>query len=239
MQFIDTHIHLQDVMSSNATNIINTARKRGCAKMFCVSARESDWVKIETLSELFPKTIVPVFGIHPWHIQTCRQGWEDRLQILLQSHPQALIGEIGLDGLKPDIALQKQVFAVQLKLAQNLHRPAIIHAVKAVPLMDDFWSLLPQKFVFHGFNGKADFLHKILKFNGYIGVGFGLLKTPKAKEILSDIPENKLLLETDAPFGATYPWDIFDLIEQISVLCHKDKNALAQQIYQNSLEFLR
>ena len=239
MQFIDTHIHLQDVMSSNATDIVATAQHKGCEKMFCVSAQESDWQNLEKMAESFREMIVPAFGIHPWYIQTCLQDWEFRLRTLLKQYPRALIGEIGLDGLKPDISLQKQVFATQLQLAREMNRAVIIHAVKAVPLMDDFWSLLPEKFVFHGFNGKADFLQKIIKHGGYIGVGFGLLKTSKAKEIIEQIPADKLLLETDAPFQAQYPWAILDLIEQISILCAKNKEDFARQVYHNSLEFLK
>lgn len=239
MQFIDTHIHLQDDKSNNATEIISLAVAKGCAKIINVSAQEDDWHKVAKLAKQFPEKIIPAFGLHPWYVDTIKSGWQDRLRQILREFPQALIGECGLDGLKPNMAEQKEVFAEQIKIATELKRPIIIHAVKAVPLMEDFWAQLPEKFVIHGFNGKADFLQKIIKSGGYVGIGSGLLKTPKAKEILSLIPAEKLLFETDAPFLAEHPWKIIEQAEQIAAFRQEKTEDLMQQVYQNSVEFIK
>ena len=239
MQFIDTHIHLQDDKSNNATEIINRAKEEGAVKLLCVAALEEDWDKIETLSKQFSEMIVPAFGLHPWYMASVKQGWQNRLIEKMQKFPYALIGECGLDGFKPEIEKQKNLFAEQIKIAERFKRPLIIHAVKAVPLMEDFWDDLPEKFVIHGFNDKAEFLKRIIQKGGYIGIGSGLLKTPKAKEILNLIPQDKLLFETDAPFQANYPWQIKEQARQIALLRQESAEELAQQVYQNSVEFIK
>ena len=239
MQFIDTHIHLQDDKSNNTTEIITQAFANGCQKLICASSTEADWEQVAELTVNFPQITVPAFGIHPWYVTTVKDGWQTRLQQYLQKFPQALIGEAGLDGLKPEVEQQKQLFAEHIKLAKEYQRPLIIHAVKAVPLLEDFWKQLPPKFVFHGFNGKSELLQKILQHGGYIGIGSGVLKTPKAKEILKQIPIEKLLFETDAPYLAPSPWAIREQAEQIAALREENADKLAQQVYLNSLEFIK
>lgn len=239
MQFIDTHIHLQDDKTNNATDIISFAAERGCKKMLNVSAKEEDWSCVAELATQFPQMIIPAFGLHPWYVETAEKGWQGRLKEYLQKFPQALIGECGLDGLKPNMDEQQQIFTEQIKIAKGYKRPLIIHAVKAVPLLESFWKELPEKFVFHGFNGKKELLEKIIKAGGYVGIGSGLLKTTKAKEILNLIPEDKLLFETDAPFLAKYPWQIKEQAEQIAMLREEKIEALMAQVMQNSLEFIK
>ena len=218
MQFIDTHSHLQDDKSSNATEIIRKAVASGCRKMICVSAKEEDWEKITGYTAEFPEVIVPAFAVHPWYVSELNDGWTERLSMILQKYPHALIGECGLDGLKADMEKQKQVFAEHIVLSKKFGRPLIIHAVKAVSLMEEYWDKLPEKFVIHGYNGKAEFLKKIIQKGGSIGVGKGLLKHPKAKELLTLIPPTKILFESDAPFQAEGSWQIKEIAGKVSNL---------------------
>lgn len=53
---------------------------------------------------------------------------------------------------------QKQLFVQHIEMAQQYNRPLIIHAVKAVSYFDDLWNKLPEKFMFHSFNGKVEYL---------------------------------------------------------------------------------
>lgn len=239
MQFIDTHTHLQDDKLNNTTEIIARAQDAGCKKIICVSAQEEEWERVASLAREHPSVIIPAFGIHPWYVNSQREGWQSRLEKRLSEFPRAMVGECGLDGLKPNLEKQKLFFAEQIKLAKQLKRPLIIHAVKAVPLMEVFWKELPNRFVFHGFNDKAEFLQKILKNGGYVGIGSGLLKTPKAKEILKKISANKLLFETDAPFQAEGSWKIRDQAEKIAELRDDFLEDLSAQVYKNSEEFIK
>ena len=239
MQFIDTHIHLQDDKSNNATEIIQKAYAAECKKLICVSAKEEDWEKIARFTSISPENIVPAFAVHPWYVSELKDKWSERLAAILQKYPQALIGECGIDGLKPSIEKQKKVFAEHIRLAGKFKRPLIIHAVKAVALMEEFWPMLPQKFVIHGYSGKTEFLKKIIQKGGYIGVGNGLLRHPQAQSLLSLIPPTKMLCETDAPFQAEGSWQIKEMVEKISILLKIPFAQLSEQIYENSLEFIK
>ena len=63
MQFIDTHIHLQDYKQKCATDIIEEMSKFGVQKLLCVSATEEDWEKVAILAQNNPQKIIPAFGL--------------------------------------------------------------------------------------------------------------------------------------------------------------------------------
>lgn len=239
MQFIDTHIHLQDDKSNNATDIISRAQAEGCQKMICVCAAEDDWSKVAVLTERFPDMIIPAFGLHPWYVRDIKEGWPERLKERLEQFPEALIGECGLDGLKPEPEKQQRIFAAHIALAKEMKRPLIVHAVKAVPLMESFWPQLTEKTVFHAVNGKAAFIERIIRHGCYAGIGAGLLRHPRAAELLRLIPREKMLFETDAPSSAAGSWEISTYIRSAADLLDEEPEVLARQVYNNSLEFIR
>ena len=238
MQFIDTHIHLQDDKSSNATDIILRAQYCGCTQMVCVSSRPSDWKQVASLSEQFPSVIIPAFGLHPWYISEAEGCWLTDLENLLRQYPQALVGECGLDGFHPDMSRQKEIFAHHISLARKYSRPLIVHAVKATQELEDFWNLLPEKFVFHGFNSKQQLLKKIIHAGGYIGLGKNILRHPKAQSLLELVPADRILFETDAPFQAQGSWDIVQQVNEMAFLRQEDALLLSAQVYRNSMTFL-
>ena len=82
-------------------------------------------------------------------------------------------------------------------------------------------------------------MKRIIQKGGYIGVGSGLLKTPKAKDILNQIPADRLLFETDEPYLAPSPQAIIEQAAQIAAIRGENIENLAQQVYQNSLEFIK
>ena len=239
MQFIDTHIHLQDYKSNNTTEIIAQAVSSGIKQMICVSAHPDDWNKVAALATQFPDNIIPAFAVHPWYIAEISKGWEQHLSELIENIPQAVVGECGLDGLKPDLEKQKQVFAAHTEIAKKYRRPLILHMVKAVSHWDEFAGRLPEKFVVHGFNSKKEFLQKIIKAGGYIGVGNGLMRSNKAGEILKLIPQNRLLLESDAPFQAPNSLVLQTYLSRIAEISAQPEEMLAKRVYQNAEEFIK
>lgn len=242
MYFIDTHIHLQDYKSINATDIIAKAKILNIKKLICVSAEEKDWPNVTQFFNAYPDVVVPAFGIHPWYVNNTLPDWQDRLCSLLRQYPCSLVGECGIDGYKPFMEQQIETFKFQSDLAKKLHRPLIVHAVKSQSFFEKSWHLLPEKFVIHSYNGNLEFLKQIIKHNGYIGLSASILKNKNIKELLSNIPHNKLLLETDGPYQSlhqgseAYTWFI---IEQLQRLEQITGYPMAEQIYQNSLEFIK
>lgn len=245
MQFMDTHIHLQDFKTKNATDIVKTAVMAGVDRVICVSAAENDWDKVAAYSRQFPGIVIPAFGLHPWYVHEAKTGWEQRLSAYLEKYPQALIGEAGLDRFRDKEAEpQNAVFRKQLELAKEYNRPLLIHAVRAQNWLDEYWKLLPAKFVFHSFNGRRELLDKILKAGGYVSLSPSVLRNPHKEEIVPLIPLERLLLETDGPAQSLNrgsegtPRELPVLAAEIAALRDEKAEYLAARVYQNSMEFI-
>lgn len=246
MEFIDTHIHLQDYKQKCATDIIKAAEEAGLKKLVCAAVLESDWQKIAALAEQYPEAVVPAFGLHPWYVQDILSDWQAHLEQMLGAFPQALVGETGLDRLRnPDKQPQFDIFQTHIFLAKKHRRPLLVHAVKAAEWLDECWKILPQKFVMHSFNGRMDLLQKAVKAGGYISFSASILKNRDKEQIIRAVPADRLLVETDGPYQApekgreSNPDFIPRLIETIAEIRDEENSSLAQKIYQNSLEFIK
>ena len=125
-------------------------------------------------------------GLHPWFIE---QNFDEDSFIKLISNPKVLaIGECGLDRLKPQFNLQKEVFIKQLNIANQLGKPMILHVVKA---LDEIELLLKESkvpIILHQYLGNEIQTNRLLA-NEQIYFSFG--------KNLNQIPLNRIFLETD------------------------------------------
>ena len=247
MDFIDSHIHLQDYKQNCATDIIASALKAGAKRLVCASVLANDWDKVAAFYHKYPDIIVPAFGLHPWYLDKQEGEWEERLEQKLKDFPQALVGESGIDAFRhKEKEPQLTTFKKHIALAKKYNRPLIIHAVKASEWLNECWNIMPQKFVLHSFNARLDLLNKSLSRGGYISFSASILRNRDKESIIRTIPSDKLLIETDGPYQAVeqnkesnpatdIPW----LIEKLAEIRQETSNYLSMQIYKNSLEFIR
>lgn len=169
-------------------------------------------------------------GLHPWYITA--QGWPQELAALerISNNKNVLaIGECGLDKLcDTGFALQQTVFAAQVRLANAVNKPLIIHCVKA---FDEVLQQLRQNkvpVIFHGFN-KGRALALQLQQKGYY-LSFGrALQQPRMQEVLAALPIDKIFLETD---DATV--NIEELYTLATGVFQIDINALSLQLQKNA-----
>ena len=238
---MDTHVHLQDFNSKNATDIINLAKKVGVSDFVCISATENDWEKIAQIAEQYPQCVIPAFGIHPWYAQNCSNTWQEKLKYYLQRYHNAVIGECGIDcSREVDINNQIKIFIKHIELAHEFKRPLIIHAVKGQQQIEKLWHLLPPLTIFHSYNSSIEFLRQIVAKGFYVGVNFSIVRNPNKEQILKSIPDNLLLLETDAPYQPMLkgeensPTLLPELAKIIASIREKDIENFANQIYKNS-----
>lgn len=246
MKFIDTHIHLQDFKTRCATDIIVSGRTCGVEKFVCASIVQNDWEKITELFDKFPNKIIPAFGLHPWYIDKISSDWEISLEKMLEKYPGALVGETGLDRLRfPEKEPQNTIFRKHIEIAKKYRRPLLIHAVKCQDWLEEYWPILPEKFVFHSYNGRSELLKKIISRGGYVSFSASILKNRDKEKLLKAVPIERMLLETDGPYQSFYPEResspefLPELAEKISGIYGEDKEFFADRVYQNSLEFVQ
>lgn len=123
------------------------------------------------------------YGIHPWHIQ----DKDMQLMLLTEAvlHPSVVaLGEAGLDkNIETPLQLQKEVFAEQVKLAEEIGKPLIIHCVKA---WDELLAIKKElnpdmPWIIHGFRGNAQLAEQLI--NKGFRLSFGEKYNPEALRI--------------------------------------------------------
>lgn len=225
-RYIDTHIHLVDFTTKYILDNI----------AICPAIIEDDWEKIVQLYQKNPNLIVPAFGLHPWYINKASNNWQQHLETLLQTYPNACVGETGLDRHKnPEAEPQNKIFKIHIELAKKYHRPLLIHAVKCTEWLDDYWPILPPRFVFHSYNARRELLKKIINTGGYVSFSASIIANREKDKILRAVPINRMLLETDGPYQKG---NIAETALEIAKIINMDINDFAKQIYKNSQDFI-
>ena len=150
-------------------------------------------------------------GIHPECAAELPEDWLQQVEALL-SHPKIIaIGEIGLDYHWEDACpreKQKEVFIAQLELAKKYDLPVVIHDREAHGDMMDILRKYKPKGVVHCFSGSVELARETVALGMYIGLG-GVVTFKNARhsvEVAKDIPLDRLLTETDAPYMAPVPF---------------------------------
>jgi TatD DNase family protein len=180
-------------------------KSSGVSRCVVNATQEADWAVVENLADTEPGFVFPAFGIHPWHAHTATSGWQEKLRFLLEKHPQASIGECGLDTWisQPPLEIQRPVFLDQLRLARELDRPLTVHCLKAWgPLFDAFTEAPPPpRFLMHSFGGSIETARRLIPLGAFFSFSGYFLHPRKSAvlEVFRQLPPERILLETDAP----------------------------------------
>jgi TatD DNase family protein len=216
LQLIDSHCHLDDEQfDADRDAVVERALAAGVAHLLVIGTGEGppDLEAGLRMAERYGNVMASV-GIHPQHAGKASADDLRRLQELVQCRRVAAVGEIGLDYYW-DAApreVQKRLFIEQLELARARGMAVILHTREAwddtlVILAEHWWdSGLPA--IFHCFTGDAGLARRLAQLgNSYFGIG-GIVTFPKATDLqaaVREIPGDRLLLETDAPYLAPVP----------------------------------
>lgn len=208
---IDTHSHINMIEEISLDEVINNAIESGVDKIIVPSAYPKDIDDVMTLIDKYDN-IYGMLGVHPTEVKDWTDGLIDTIKEY-SKHPKIVaIGEIGLDYYwdKSFNDLQKEVFIKQVKLANELNLPISVHDREA---HKDTYDILKEynngsKIVMHCFSGSVEFARECIKEGWYLALG-GVVtfkNAIKMKEVATDIPLGKLLLETDAPYLTPVPF---------------------------------
>jgi len=214
VRLVDSHCHLDDEQFARDRDAtIERARAAGVERMMAIGTGGGppDLEVAIRLAEQYP-FIHATVGVHPHDAVKATPETLARMAELA-GHPKVLaIGEIGLD-YHYDFSprdVQRSVLAVQLDLAMRAGKPIVIHTREA---WEDTLAViretgLPNGGIMHCFTGGPKEAEQALDLGFHLSFG-GILTFPKAdsvRQAAAMTPENRLLVETDAPYLAPVPY---------------------------------
>jgi TatD DNase family protein len=213
--FTDSHAHLdRSEYDEDRLSILERARQAGVTTIINVALgpEEENFVRADDFV-MSHKGVYLAAGVHPHDVRRMSDGTLSILRDYAERGRLVAIGEIGLDyhyDLSPR-ETQRRRFREMLELASEVRLPVIIHSREA---FDDTFAILKETGVLsktggvlHCFGGTKSEADAFLSLGAYIGFS-GILTFKKAasvKEAARDVPWDRILIETDAPFLAPEP----------------------------------
>jgi TatD DNase family protein len=206
MKLYDAHNHLHDPrLDPCREDALREMERIGIVAAVVNGTRKNDWDAVARLAAARP-WLRPSFGLHPWFVAQCSAGWLDDFQRRLDAHPNALIGEIGLDRWIEgyDLDLQSDVFTKQLAIAAERNLPAAIHCLQAWGALWEIIRTHPvpaRGFLLHSYGGPEQMLAGFAERGAYFSFSpyFLLDRKERQRTTFAHLPNERLLVETDAP----------------------------------------
>ncbi|MFH1374726.1 MAG: TatD family hydrolase [bacterium] len=209
---IDTHCHLDfDAFDDCREEAIKEAEAAGVHTIINIGVDIEASRRCVQLAEQHHGLYASV-GIHPHDARTFNDKIADELR-RLADHPRVVaIGEIGLDFYR-DLSprpVQRRVFTQQLKLAVDVDLPVVIHTrdsfSETMTIVREYAGELAGG-VFHCFPGDVDDALEVIDLGLIVSFG-GVITFQKAHmaQVAAQVPLDKMILETDAPYLAPVPY---------------------------------
>lgn len=211
-KFIDTHAHLDGMeFDEDREAVVKRAKEAGAAAIFLPAIDLPTLDKVEMVCQDYQGFAFPMAGLHPEEV---RSDYKAVLESMRKRLPGCFIaiGEVGLDFYwsRDYEKEQLEAFEEQVRWACNLEMPLMIHCRKAqnqlVGILRKYKNDLKGG-VFHCFTGNLQEARQLLDFDGFcLGIG-GVLTFKKSHlpEVVAQIPLERIVLETDAPYMSPVP----------------------------------
>ncbi|MBW2452805.1 MAG: TatD family hydrolase [Deltaproteobacteria bacterium] len=205
---IDTHVHL-DVFEDPAA-MAGEAASQGVAGFVLPGTRIAGWSRLMRTVAACPHAVAAP-GVHPMDAENWQTEQIDTLMALHDRPKAVAVGEVGLDRKLPvSWGCQERLFREMIQMARRLDKPLLIHNRRATGRLID---ILREEHadqvggIWHAFNGSLETARQVLDLGFVLGIG-GIVTYPEARrlsEVVSQVPESGLVLETDAPDMAPHP----------------------------------
>ena len=206
--FIDTHCHLSVEDYEDIDLVIKENIEAGVSKIIVSGCEEKTIVEAIELSKKYDCVYVTI-GYHPDQVHNVNDELLDKLKEQLNNPKVVGIGEIGLDyyWVKDNKDKQIELFEKQLKIAEELNMPVVIHSREAT--QDTIDTLKKYKVIgdIHCFSGSIE-VAKIYISMGYkLGIG-GVVtfKNSNLYKVVEEVGVENIILETDAPYLTPVPF---------------------------------
>ena len=210
---IDSHCHLEyKGLVEDQAGVLDRARQAGVGGFLSISTRQREWAQVIATAEREADVWASV-GIHP-HEADGHADMGEAALLEASAHPRVIaIGETGLDYYydKSDRLVQQELFRRHIAVSRATGLPIIIHTRDAeadtAAILRDEMAKGGFPALIHCFTASADFARIVLDLGLTISLS-GIVTFKNARDlqaIAAIIPEDRLLVETDAPFLAPVP----------------------------------
>ena len=209
----DTHAHYDDeAFDADREELLAGLPAAGIGQVVNIASSVKSIDDSLALAHRFPH-VYCALGIHPEHCADMTDALLEEIREKLSDDKALAVGEIGLDYYwpQPDRELQRYWFAKQLRLANEVDLPVVVHSREAAAdTMRIMKENLAEKAggVLHCYSYSAELAKEFVKMGFYIGIG-GVVTFKNAKKIVEvarEIPLERILLETDCPYLAPVPY---------------------------------
>ena len=214
LRLVDTHVHLNfDAYDVDRDEVAKAWRAAGVAHLVHSCVDPSEFPKIQAIAQRYPEVSIAV-GLHPLDMDKWTEHTAEEIERLASSDQKVVaIGEMGLDFFKADDKdVQKKAFIAQLKIAQALELPVIIHCRDAADEMAELLAAFfkangPVRGVMHCWTGNPEETQRFLDLGFFVSFS-GIVTFKNATQVKASaqmVPSDRLLVETDCPFLSPVP----------------------------------
>jgi len=236
MNYVDCHCHpLDKKIYDKIDEVILNSNNAGIKYLLACSASSNQWSYLTKLSKKYDQ-VIPGFGIHPWYVDQAGDNWLYELKKSVDDFKGRFlfIGEVGLDSkIQIDMKLQQEFFEKQFELAKsknlfvNIHcRGAWQYLIESLNKVVGAGKEYTPGFVIHAFSGPENLINKLVNYGAYFSFA-------RAKEIIKQIPSERLLLETDAPDMLAFPENIVDVVKNVALALNISEQNVCDIISKN------
>ena len=224
----DAHLHLTELNDAGAYPGFGSLEM-----VFSCTARREEW---ENLASIEDARVKRFYGIHPWYAGEWDEESKEELLSLLDADPSAGVGEIGLDSKHGGVPLQRKVFEEQLDIASEYGRTVTVHMVgcenevlesvrghaKGVPV------------ILHAFKSES-YAKPFCEAGCYFSIGPRLLAKSRenVSRILSAIPGDRILVESDAPHFPKTFGGMGKMVSEMAEIMGVSEDWLISKSYEN------
>jgi TatD DNase family protein len=197
-----------DSFDEDRSDMMQRAADAGVGKIIVTGSSDESNVQAAELAEQSPGILYSTAGVHPHHASDYTEDSDALIRSLIEKDVVVAVGECGLDyfrNFSPRDA-QLDAFQRQLEIAKESGLPVFLHQRDA---HDDFVELLEpalpdlSRAVAHCFTGEGESLREYVAMGLYIGITGWICDERRGQhlhDIVSIIPDDKLLIETDSPY---------------------------------------
>ncbi len=248
---------IHDSFDDDRADVVQRAIDCAVSRFVVTGSSEQGSVDALELAEQYPGIMYATAGVHPHHASDYSRKVERRLAELLKNESVVAVGECGLDYFRnfSPAEAQRSAFSAQLDLAAESKMPVFLNQRDS---HDDFLKILTTAMphishaVAHCFTGTATMLAEYLDLGLYIGITGWICderRGAQLQEIVGDIPLDRLMLETDAPYllprslqprpktRRNEPAYLREILRVVAECTGHPESAIAAATTQNAIDF--